>query len=191
MSFPVRPCSTVHPVVVSVSRSATHGFSKQVQQSIRLIAGEGVEGDAHRGLTTQHLYLKRRDASLPNLTQVHLLASEVLDELSATGDPVLPGESGENILTRGCDLLALPVATILHIGADAVVEATGFRTPCIRMDRFQSGLQQRMWTPADAAGKRVPRAGIMGVVRVGGLVRPGDTIRVTLPPEPHRALGPV
>jgi len=191
MSFPETPCSTANFVVVSVSRSATHGFSKQVQPCIRLIAGEGVEGDAHRGRTTQHLYLKRRDPALPNLTQVHLLAAEILDELSATGDPVLPGECGENILTLGCELLGLPVAATLHIGADAVVEVTGYRTPCIRMDRFQPGLQQRMWTPAGAAGKRTPRAGIMGVVRVGGMVHPGDAIRVVLPPGPHRALGPV
>jgi MOSC domain-containing protein YiiM len=115
----------------------------------------------------------------------------MLDELSAKGFALGPGEIGENILTRGLDLLALPLGTQLHLGAEAIVEVTGLRTPCSQIDGYRAGLQQHLWSPRDAAGKRTRRAGIMSVVLRGGFVAPGDALRVTLPPLPHRALGPV
>jgi MOSC domain-containing protein YiiM len=177
--------------VQAVSLSVTHGFSKQPQPSIRLIPGEGVEGDAHRGRTVQHLYLKHRDPSQSNLCQVHLFATEMLDELSAKGFNVAPGELGENILTRRCDLLTLPVGTCLHLGREAIVEVTGLRTPCSKIDEFRPGLQQHLWGDRDASGKKPRRAGIMGIVIIAGDVRPNDPIRIELPPLPHTALGPV
>ena len=177
--------------VVSVSRSPTHGFSKSPQPSIALIAGEGVEGDAHRGATTQHLYLKRKDHALPNLAQVHLFAAEMLAELEAAGHAVAAGDLGENILTSGIDLLALPLHAHLHIGYEAVVKVTGLRTPCSQIDGFQHGLQAKLWGPRDAAGKKTRRAGIMSIVIAGGVIRSNDAIRVELPPAPHLPLPPV
>jgi MOSC domain-containing protein YiiM len=183
------------PTILAVSRSAAHGFAKQPQLHIQLLAGEGVEGDAHRGATTQHLYLKRKDPRQPNLCQVHLFAAEMLDELAAKGFPLGPGELGENILTRGLDLLTLPLGTHLHFGSHldtaAIVEVTGLRTPCSQIDGYRAGLQQHLWGPRDAAGKKTRRAGIMSIVLRGGIVAPGDALRVELPPLPHRALGPV
>ena len=179
------------PSVISVSRSEHHGFSKQPQTCVRLIADEGVEGDAHRGVTTQHLYLKRRDPTLPNLCQVHLLATEKLVELRALGFHVQPGELGENILTCGIDLLALPRGTLLHLGSEAVIEVTGLRTPCSQIDKFRARLQQHLWGTRGAAGQRSRQAGIMSIVRTGGLVHPQDSIRIDLPPEPYVPLGPV
>jgi MOSC domain-containing protein YiiM len=179
------------PTILAVSRSAAHGFAKQPQPHIHLLAGEGVEGDAHRGATTQHLYLKRKDPHQPNLCQVHLFAAEMLDELGAKGFTLGPGEIGENILTRGLDLLTLPLGTKLHLGAEAIVEVTGLRTPCSQIDGYRAGLQQYLWGQRDAAGKKTRRAGIMSVVLRGGLVTPGDALRVELPPLPHRPLGPV
>jgi MOSC domain-containing protein YiiM len=156
-----------------------------------LLVGEGVEGDAHRGKTTQHLYLKRKDPSQPNLCQVHLLAAEMLAELGRKGFPLLPGDLGENILTSGIDLLALPRGTRLHLGDSAVVEVTGLRTPCSQIDRFRAGLQAHLWGPADTSGKRTRRAGVMSIVLQSGNVKPGDAVQVILPPQPHQALGPV
>jgi MOSC domain-containing protein YiiM len=179
------------PNIVAVSRAEKHGFSKTPQTHLRLIAGEGVEGDAHRGTTTQHLYLKRKDPTLPNLCQVHLIASELLEELAGKGLSVEPGELGENLLTFGLDLLSLPRGTRLHLGEETVVEVTGLRTPCSQIDGHSAGLQQHLWGERDAQGKRARRAGIMSVVVTGGLVRPDDEIRVELPPEPHQPLGPV
>lgn len=179
------------PTVQAVSLSPAHGFSKQPQLSIRLIAGEGVEGDAHRGVTTQHIYLMRRDPTLPNLCQVHLFAAEMLDELASKDFDLHPGDLGENILTRGLDLLALPLHARLHIGSEAVLEVTGLRTPCIRIDKFRDGLQQHLWGERDAAGKKTRRSGIMSIVLKGGDIFPNDPIRITLPAEPHLPLGPV
>jgi MOSC domain-containing protein YiiM len=177
--------------IIATSRSTTHGFSKQPQTSLRLLAGEGIEGDAHCGATTQHLYLKRKDPAQPNLAQVHLFSSEMLAELAALGFLLQPGEIGENILTSGIDLLALPHATKLHLGPEAVIEVTGLRTPCFQIDKHRQGLQQHLWGPPGPDGKKTRRCGIMAVVLTGGTVRPDDAIRITLPPEPHQPLGPV
>ncbi|HEY5330557.1 MAG TPA: MOSC domain-containing protein [Acidobacteriaceae bacterium] len=179
------------PVVEAVSRSTAHGFSKTPQTSVHLIPGEGVEGDAHRGVTAQHLYVMRRDPTRPNFCQVHLFAAEMLDELAAKGFNIAPGDLGENILTRNLDLLSLPLGTRLHLGAEAIVEVTGLRTPCSKIDDFRPGLQQHLWGERDASDKRVRRAGIMSIVITEGDIRPGDAIQIELPPHPHHPLGPV
>jgi MOSC domain-containing protein YiiM len=179
------------PTIQSVSRNPEHGFSKQPQTSLRLIEGEGIEGDAHRGRTVQHLYLKRKDATQPNLCQVHLLEAERLAELADQGFDLQPGELGENVLTHGIDLLTLPRRTHLHLGSEAVVEITGVRTPCSQIDDHRDGLQRLLWGPRDAKGKKTRRAGVMSVVLTGGVISPRDEIRVELPPEPHIPLGPV
>jgi MOSC domain-containing protein YiiM len=180
-----------YATVEAVSRSSAHGFSKQPQPSIHLIPGEGVEGDAHRGVTVQHLYLMRRDPTQPNLCQVHLFCAEMLDELAAKGFPVAAGDLGENILTRGLNLLSLPLNTQLHLGDAAIVEVTGLRTPCTKIDDFRPGLQQHLWGERDTSGKKPRRAGIMSIVLHPGEVRPNDHIRIELPPQPHTPLGPV
>ncbi len=162
-----------------------------MQARIRLIAGEGVQGDAHCGALVQHLYLKRRNPGQPNLCQVHLFAAEMLAELAAKGFEIAPGEIGENVLTEGLDLLVLPRGTQLRLGTDAVVEITGLRSPCSKMDTFRPDLQQHLWGERDATGKRTRRAGVMGVVRSGGEVEPGDDIGVDWPALPYLSLGPV
>lgn len=177
-------------IVTAVSRSARHSFSKPNELFIRLIAGLGVEGDAHLGETVKHRSRVRADPSQPNLRQVHLIHSELHDELRAAGFDVSAGEMGENITTRGLDLLGLPVGARLHVGDTAVVQVTGLRNPCVQLDRFQSGLTAAVLDHAPD-GSLVRKAGIMSIVLTGGDVRPGDPIRVALPPEPHRSLGVV
>jgi MOSC domain-containing protein YiiM len=176
-------------MVTAVSRSATHALSKPNQDSIRLLSGLGVEGDAHLGETVQHRSRVARDPSQPNLRQVHLIHAELHDELRAAGFAVSAGQMGENITTRGLDLLGLPTGTRLHLGA-AVLEVTGLRNPCVQLDGIQPGLMAAT-LGRDAEGKLLRKAGVMGIVLVGGAVRPGDPIRVELPPPPHRALAPV
>lgn len=176
--------------VTAVSRSGAHTFGKTNQDSVRLLAGLGVEGDAHLGETVKHRSRVARDPTQPNLRQVHLIHAELHDELGAAGFTVSPGEMGENVTTRGIDLLALPVGTRLRLGAAAVVEVTGLRNPCAQLDRFQPGLMAAV-LDRDEQGRLVRKAGIMGVVVAGGEVRPGDPVRAELPPEPHRPLEPV
>lgn len=177
--------------IVAVSRAPRHGFAKEAQPSIRLLKGEGLEGDAHRGTTVQHLYQVRRDATQPNLCQVHLFAAEKLEEMAQAGFVLGPGEMGENVLTRGVELLRLPRHTRVRLGAEAVVEITGLRTPCSQIDGYRTGLQKLLWGPRDAKGKRERRAGVMAVVVMSGEVFPGDLLVAELPPEPHLRLGPV
>ena len=177
-------------IVAAVSRSAKHTLVKPNENSIRLLTGLGVEGDAHLGTTVKHRSRVARDPSQPNLRQVHLIHSELHDELRQTGFAVSAGEMGENVTTHGVDLLALPTGARLHLGATAVVEVTGLRNPCSQLDRIQPGLMGAT-LDRDEQGNLVRKAGIMSVVIEGGEVRVGDPIRVELPPLPHRPLAPV
>lgn len=174
-------------VVTAVSRSAGHTFSKSPRPAVRLLDGLGVEGDAHVGVTVKHRSRVARDPSQPNLRQVHLIHGELHDELREAGITVGPGDLGENVTTRGLDLLALPAGTRLRLGDAAVVELTGLRNPCVQLDRFQKGLTAAV-LDHDAEGELVRKAGVMAVVVTGGAVRPGDAIGVELPAGPHRAL---
>lgn len=174
------------PRVVSVAADATHRFSKVVQPSIRLIAGEGVEGDAHRGVTVKHRSRVRQDPTQPNLRQVHLIHSELIEALVEQGFDVGPGVIGENILTAGLDILALPVGSVIAIGT-AEIEVTGLRNPCAQLDNYQQGLTAAVLDRAPD-GSLIRKSGIMGMVRRGGDVAPGMEITVTLPAAPWRRM---
>ena len=177
-------------VVTAVSCSPTHSFSKPNQDCIRLLTGLGVEGDAHLGTTVKHRSRVKKDPSQPNLRQVHLIHAELHDELKAFGFDVSAGEMGENVTTRGIDLLSLPAGARLLIGEAAVIEVTGLRNPCVQIDRFRKGLMKAV-LGKDDHGNLVRKSGIMGVVLEGGEVKPGDAIRVELPPVPHKPLAVV
>jgi MOSC domain-containing protein YiiM len=176
-------------IVAAVSRDAAHNFTKPNVDAIELIAGLGVKGDAHFGETVQHLVRVREDPTKPNRRQVHLIHGELHDELRELGLSVGPGEMGENITTRGLDLLGLPRGTRLHVGSEAVVEVTGLRTPCKQIERFRTGLMAAV--SQDANGNLFFKSGIMGIVLRGGIVKAGDAIRIEWPPEPHEKLGKV
>jgi MOSC domain-containing protein YiiM len=176
--------------VEAVHRSGVHGFSKHAEDAITLVAGIGVQGDAHAGTTVKHRSRVRRDPTAPNLRQVHLLHVELFDELMAAGFAVWPGELGENVTTRGLDLLGLSEGTRLRLGPDAVVEVTGLRNPCSQIDRFQPGLTGAVLARA-ADGTLVRKAGVMAIVVAGGEVRAGDAIDVVPPEGAHRPLQPV
>ncbi|WP_374384014.1 MOSC domain-containing protein [Dongia sp.] len=178
------------PRVVGVSLARGHHFSKTAAFEIRLLAGLGVAGDAHMGETVQHRSRVAKDPTQPNLRQVHLIQAELFDELAARGFTVRPGDMGENITTRGVDLLHLPEATRLRIGAEAIVEITGLRNPCVQIDRFQPGLMQAV-LDRDTDGNLIRKAGIMAVVIAGGDVRTDDAIAVELPAGRHQPLKPV
>lgn len=176
--------------VKAVCRSPIHTFSKPVAERIVLVEGLGVEGDAHAGKTIKHRSRVRQDPSQPNLRQVHLIHSELHDELRAQGFEVAPGQMGENVTTTGVDLLALPEGARLHLGENAVVEVKGLRNPCRQLDGIKKGLMLAT-IGRDDDGNPVFKTGVMGVVVAGGEIRPGDPIRVELPPQPHVSLGPV
>jgi len=180
----------MNAVVTAVSRSATHTFGKNGEPTIRLLAGLGVEGDAHQGVTVKHRSRVARDPGQPNLRQVHLIHAELHDELHAGGFWVAAGQMGENVTTRGVDLLGLPTGTRLRLGATALLEVTGLRNPCSQLDGFQPGLMAAV-LDRDERGGLVRKAGVMAMVLFSGEVRPGDEIGVELPPLPHRPLGPV
>jgi MOSC domain-containing protein YiiM len=177
-------------IVEAVHRSSAHRFSKEPAGEIHLLEGLGVDGDAHAGVLVQHLSRVRRDPSQPNLRQVHLIHAELFDEVAGSGHRVLPGDLGENVTTRGIDLLALPTGTLLRLGEEAEVRVTGLRNPCVQIDAFDAGLLGQVVGRADD-GSVVRKAGVMAVVTRAGAVRDGDPITVLLPEQPHRPLAPV
>jgi MOSC domain-containing protein YiiM len=178
---------SLYGTVLAVSKSGTHTFSKPNEQTIRLLTGLGVEGDAHCGTTVKHRSRVRQDPTQPNLRQVHLIHSELHEELRTQGFTVADGQMGENITTRGIPLLDLATGTKLFIGDSAVVEVTGLRNPCLQLDGLQDGLMAAV-LDKDADGNLIRKAGVMGIVLADGQVKPGDEIRVELPPEPWKAL---
>lgn len=178
------------PGVLAVHRSSSHSFSKFAQDAVSLVTGIGVQGDAHSGPTVKHRSRVARDPSQPNLRQVHLLHSELFAELMESGFAVWPGELGENITTRGVNLLGLATGSRLRLGKDAVVELTGLRNPCSQLDKFQPGLTNAVLA-RDAGGNLVRKAGVMAVVLVAGEVRPGDAIGIEAPAGPAKPLQPV
>ena len=177
-------------VVVAVARSGTHSFSKRPCDAIRLVAGLGVEGDAHLGSTVKHQSRVRRDPTMPNLRQVHLIQAELFEELRGQGFAISPGNIGENVTTRGIDLLALPAGSRLRLGVAAVIEITGLRNPCVQLDRFMPGLMAAT-LDRDVDGTVIRKAEVMAIVLAAGEVCSGDIIEVDLPPHPRHPLAPV
>ena len=180
------PDADAGPFVVAVHVGKEHTFSKEPKDAIKLIENFGVEGDAHAGVHDQHLFHIRQYGQQPNLRQVHLIQTELFDDVLEKGHEVGPGDLGENIATRNVDLLALPTGTRLSIGSRATIELTGLRNPCVQIDNFQPGLLEHCKdvTPDGV----VRKAGVMSIVVCGGSVSPGDNITIQLPPEPHEPL---
>ncbi len=177
--------------VLAVSKSEKHTFNKYTCAQINLLEGLGVEGDAHMGKKVKHEYLVRKNPNQPNLRQVHLIHSELFNELEAAGfKRILPGEMGENITTIGLDLLSLPTNTILTIGKDVKIQITGLRDPCNQLNDIQEGLLKAL-IYKDKDGNLIRKPGVMGIVLEGGIVHNQDKIAVELPEKPFIALEPV
>lgn len=172
--------------VIAVSRSEKHTFSKENLQKIKLVEGLGVEGDAHFGSTVKHRSRVAQNPNQPNLRQVHLIQSELFEEL-ADRFTIEPGQMGENITTVGINLLELPTDTLLYVGKRAIVKLTGLRNPCAQIDNFKPGLLKAV-LDKDTDGNLIRKAGVMGIVVQGGEVKPSDSIRVELPRPPFKKL---
>lgn len=184
------PDAIMPPTIIALAVSPDHAFSKAPAQSITLLQGLGVEGDAHCGPTVKHRSRVAIDPTRPNLRQVHLIHAELLDALNAQGFDIAPGQLGENVTTRGIELLALPTGTRLRLGPQAVVEITGLRNPCAQIEQFRKGALAAV-LDRDATGKLIRKAGVMGIVVAGGVVSTGDAIGIDLPDGEHRPLEPV
>ena len=175
------------PQIIALARSPVHRFTKDIVDHLDLVAGEGIAGDAHCGVTVKHRSRVAADPTQPNLRQVHLLQAEIFAELADRGFRIMAGDIGENVTTTGIDLINLPRGTVLACGAEVLLEVTGLRNPCAQLDNFQPGLTRALLGRKPDGGL-LRKAGIMSIVRQGGTLRRGDSIRVILPPEPHEAL---
>ena len=172
--------------VIAVASDSGHNFSKPTKPVISLIAGFGVQGDAHAGKTVQHLSDKKKNPEAPNLRQVHLMHAELFDELAEQGIQVLPGQMGENIVTQGIDLLNLPQGTELHMG-DCVIQVTGLRSPCRKLNTIHPDLLKAV-VEKRADGSVNKKSGVMSIVLNGGEIHQGDVINIVLPSGEHKPL---
>lgn len=177
----------MEPTILSLSRDGAHRFSKGAADRLTLIAGIGVEDDAHAGRLVQHLARMAKEPHAPNLRQVHLIHAELLDELAGKGFAVQPGQLGENITTRGIDLLGLSRGTRLRLGADALIEITGLRNPCRQINDLAPGLMEAT-LDRGPDGAVIRKCGVMAVVVTGGDVHRGDPIRLESLPRTHEPL---
>ena len=178
------------PTIIALAKDAEHRFSKQPCETLTLLTGLGVQGDAHAGRLVQHLSRMAKDPAAANLRQVHLIHAELFDELAAKGFAVAPGDLGENITTRGLDLLGLSRGTRLRLGESAVIEITGLRNPCKQIDGLAKGLMAATLDKA-SDGSLVRKCGVMATVVTGGEVRVGDEIVLESVPLGFEALGVV
>ena len=178
------------PTIIGLASDGAHRFSKQQCGAVTLRAGLGVAGDAHAGRLVQHLSRMAKDPGAANLRQVHLIHAELFDELAAKGFAIGPGQMGENVTTRGIDLLGLSRGTRLRLGAEAVIEVTGLRNPCHQLNGLAPGLMEAVLGRADD-GSLIRKAGVMAVVVTGGEVLVGDAITLDSVPLGHEPLEPV
>jgi MOSC domain-containing protein YiiM len=178
------------PEIVSVAARGGHGLGKNPCAHITLIQGEGVLGDAHCGVTVKHRSRVAKDPSQPNLRQVHLIHAELLDELAARGFSVGPGELGENVLTRGVDLLALSAGTKMLFPSGAVLQITGLRNPCAQINGHSPGLMNALLDWADD-GSLIRKGGVMAIVLSAGHICAGDSVTFLSSEGPHQSLEPV
>ena len=178
-----------NPTVIAVASDSAHNVIKPVRESIKLIAGFGIEGDAHAGEKIQHRYDKKRNPDAPNLRQVHLMHAELFDQMAELGMSVKPGQMGENITTRNIDILSVARGTHLKIG-DAIIEITGLRNPCKHLNKVAVGLMAACISRYED-GAIFPQSGVMGIVIAGGEIMAGDDIQIITPEMPHHRLEPV
>lgn len=174
-------------MVMAVAKSGNHAFSKPLVPFIDCVEGLGVEGDAHQGRTVKHRSRVKVDPTQPNLRQVHLIHAELFDAMASAGFHVGPGDLGENITSKGVDLLGLPRGALLAVGQEAVLEVTGLRNPCAQIEAFQAGLLKEVLEKRED-GTLIRKSGIMAIVKVSGRIETGDAIKIIIPDGPHEPL---
>ena len=141
--------------VIAVCISEKKGTQKQEVDEIRLVEDWGIEKDAHAGKWHR---------------QVSLLSFEKIEAFREKGAEVDFGAFGENIILEGYDLRTIPVGATFQIG-EAELVLTQIGKEC----HSHCEIYKKM---GDCI---MPREGVFTVVKKGGIVRPGDEVKMTLP----------
>ncbi len=137
--------------IVSIYLCTGHRDPMKSVESADMTAGFGIEGDRHavsEGVRTAR--------------QVLLMDEETLGKFGLNS-----GDVRENITTSGIDLHTIEAGQQVSLGDSAVVEITGFCTPCARMDEIRDGLR------VDLEEQR----GMLATVIHGGSISVGDAVK--------------
>lgn len=144
--------------IVAVSTSTRKGERKINRKEITLVANYGVEGDAHADGSHR---------------QLSLLAMEDIEYMRSMGACVGPGDFAENITTQGVELYTCPAGTRFTIGDDIELLLTQIGKEC----HMGCAIRQEV---GDCI---MPRRGVFCRILKGGVVRPGDSFRISFLPK--------
>lgn len=140
--------------VVAVCKSKKKGTKKEAVAEGLFKEDHGLIGDAHAD------YLPNR--------QVSLLAMESIEKMQSLGFNLSPGDFAENITTKGIDLPHLPIGTRIFVGDEVSLEVTQIGKECHAGCAIRRQIGECI----------MPEEGIFARVVKGGLVRPGDRMKI-------------
>lgn len=139
--------------VLAINRSEKKGVPKAAIPEGNFIVDFGLEGDAHAGKWHR---------------QVSLLGQESIRKIEALGiEGLCTGRFAENLTTEGIILYELPVGTRFYAGP-VQFEVTQIGKEC----------HQHCAIFHQVGDCVMPREGIFARVIEGGVIRPGDLIRL-------------
>ncbi len=146
--------------VISIQIAPGAGAPMQSAESVRAIAGQGLEGD--RYLTKQGTY----SATPGAVRDVTLIESEAVEAMnSKLGTAFAPGAMRRNIVTRGVPLNHF-VGHEFRVG-EVRLRAEQLCQPCTYLESLtQVGVKAAMQH----------RCGLRAEILIGGTIRPGDAI---------------
>jgi len=145
--------ATIKGKIKAISISKDRGTRKYNIPSAELIAGFGIEGDAHAGNWQR---------------QVSLLADESIVKMRVKGINVTAGDFAENITTEGINLQSLTIGNKLKLGPVAEVEITQLGKEC----HNRCAIFHRV---GDCI---MPREGVFAKVTKPGQIKVSNTIEV-------------
>ena len=140
-------------MVSAVCISEEKGAIKKPVAEIAVKKSHGIIGDAHAGDWHR---------------QISLLADESVDKMRAKMPNLPAGIFAENIVTRGINLVELPIGTRMRVG-ETLLEVTQIGKEC-----HNDGCAIKRQT-GDCV---MPREGIFTIVIEEGVIKPGDEITI-------------
>jgi MOSC domain-containing protein YiiM len=128
-------------ILEQINRS-NGGLPKLAVTQPVMLHPEGIEGDRHRDLTHHGGPAKA----------VLMIATRLIESLSARGFPVFYGALGENLTVSGLDPHLWRTGQRYRVGSQAVIELTTLRTPCANLHVYGPAIGSQLYDAQCSAG---------------------------------------